>query len=68
MSAAIRPHPLALSIDDDTWAELERVAASRGESTAEVVVLAVERYLEAAGFVPAWAQTPLEARLRPRRP
>ncbi|MBU1377355.1 MAG: ribbon-helix-helix domain-containing protein [Alphaproteobacteria bacterium] len=67
MPLAIRPHPVALRIDDDTWAELERTARARGESPADLVVYAVELFLEQRGFVPAWAQQPLDARLaRPR--
>lgn len=67
MPLAIRPHNLALHIDDDTWAALERTARARGESAADVVVYAVELFLEQRGFVPAWAQQPLDARLTRRR-
>jgi hypothetical protein len=65
MTSAIRPHHLDLRLDDETWAELGRTAQGRGESVAEVVVYAVEQFLERAGFVPAWALTPLDARFSP---
>jgi len=70
MPLAIRPHSLALRLDDDTWAELERTAEARGETPADVVAYAVELFLEQRGFVPDWAQQPLDARLsrRPAKP
>jgi len=68
MDDAIRDHRLALRIDDATWDELQRVAGQRGEAPAELVVYAVELFLERGGFVPAWAQRPLDARLARRRP
>ena len=67
MTSTIRAHPLDLRLDDETWAELERTAQERGESAAEVVVYAVEQFLERAGFVPGWALTPLDARFNPSR-
>jgi hypothetical protein len=63
MSPALHSHTLALSIDDETWEALERMAEARGESLDELVVYAVEQFLERAGFVPEWARIPLEARL-----
>ena len=63
MPLAIRQHPVALRIDDDTWAELERTAQARGETPADLVVYAVELFLEQRGFVPDWAQQPLDVRL-----
>ena len=68
MDSTIRAHGLTLQIDDETWAALERLAARRGEIPADVVVHAVEFFLEKQGFIPAWAQKPLDARLARRRP
>lgn len=82
MTIVLRPHRPEIVIDDETWAALEAKAAERGETTEDVIVYAIELYLEREGFSPAWAQEPTDvafpgrasrrpisdARGRPRRP
>lgn len=63
LTPVFRSHDLAIRLDDDTWAALERTAEARGESPSDLVVYAIEQLLERAGFVPDWAQAPLDARL-----
>lgn len=67
MPLAIRSHSVVLRIDDDTWEALEGVAQARGEPAADLVVYAIEAFLEQRGFVPEWAQQPLEVQLPGRR-
>jgi len=52
----IRAHALRLAIDDATWDALEKRAIARGETPAEVVVYAIEQFMEREGFVPEWAR------------
>lgn len=82
MSAVLRSHRPEIVIDDETWAALEAKAAERRETTEDVIVYAIELYLEREGFSPAWAQQPTDVafpgkvsrrpisrtRGRPRRP
>lgn len=51
----IREHDLQLTIDDATWEALERKAGERRETPGEVVVYAIEQFMEREGFVPEWA-------------
>lgn len=60
MSPAFRSHRIDFVIDDETWAALDAKAAERQEAVAEVVVYAIELFLEREGFSPGWAQQPTE--------
>ncbi len=54
----IQEHALQVAIDDDTWEALRAKAAERRETVGEVVVYAVEQFMEREGFVPRWALAP----------
>jgi hypothetical protein len=55
MCVRIREHDLQLAIDDATWEALEKKAGERHETPGEVVVYAIEQFMEREGFVPEWA-------------
>ncbi len=55
MCVRIREHALQLAIDDATWEALETTARARRETAGEVVVYAIEQFMEREGFVPEWA-------------
>ncbi|UTP41715.1 hypothetical protein M9M90_21050 (plasmid) [Phenylobacterium sp. LH3H17] len=61
----ISDHAITLRIDDDTWAAFAAMAAGRSETTAELCTYAIEQFMEQAGFVPAWAQAPLNLMVAP---
>lgn len=58
----LNSHDVRLRLDDETWRAFEAKAAGRGETTGDLVVYAMEQFLEREGFVPDWALRPLAAR------